>query len=266
MRDFAVAGYPRESIVFPKVFQVVEGDWGQVDSEGAAVALPATAARALNAKVGSSIGFEAGELTFHARVAAIVTMAPLDRFRCCFFFNSASARVSSGSLARRGASPCEQDGGSPPGAVSRVSYHVYNRHDGIDPASAAVAERRALQRSAHRDLCHDFRSGTSRVGSGSYAAVASSRDCSIEGAGRHASPVDSDLLNGVYGAGSQRGRERVSARVAAALAGGRILGSTYPSVSVLLVAPVGAIAIANLAGWLAISRFVGQEALGDSTA
>jgi len=47
----------------------------------------------------------------------------------------------------------------------------------------------------------------------------------------------------------------------AALAGGRFLGSTYPSASVLLVAPAGAIAIANLAGWLAIWRLVGKRPL-----
>ncbi len=46
-----------------------------------------------------------------------------------------------------------------------------------------------------------------------------------------------------------------------ALAGGRFLGSAHPSISILLVAPAGAIAVANLAGWLAIWRFTGKKPL-----
>jgi len=46
-----------------------------------------------------------------------------------------------------------------------------------------------------------------------------------------------------------------------AQAGDRFLGTAYPSLLVLLVAPAGAIGIANLAGWLAIWRFVGQRPL-----
>ncbi len=76
---------------FPKVIQILEGSWTSSDSGIPAVALPAMAARALNARVGSWIVFQAGELTLRARVAAIVSVGPLDRVpAAALLFNSAA--------------------------------------------------------------------------------------------------------------------------------------------------------------------------------
>jgi len=245
----------------PKAFQVVEGDWGQVGAEGAAVALPALAARALNAKVGSSIGFEAGGVTFHARVAAIVNVAPLDRFRCCFFLNSRAPGF--------------------PGAAWHGVVQV--------PANKMAEVRQAMYRAFPTTSTIDMTESIRLLQQWLSAVLFSVRLIAIfamvSAAALLASVVAATRLWRVrevallksLGAtrlrliriysteftvlGASAGVSGSLIAWLAALAGGRFLGSTYPSASVLLVAPAGAIAIANLAGWLAIWRFVGKRPL-----
>ncbi len=245
----------------PKVFQVVDGAWGQVDSEGAAVALPAPAARALKARVGSSIGFEAGELTFHARVAAIVNVAPLDRFRCCFFFNSRTPGFPAAGWHGVVEVPANKMS-----EVRQAMYRGFPTTSTIDMTESI----RLLQQWLSAVL---FSVRLIAIFAMIAAAVLLA---SIVAATRLWRVREIALLKAlgatrlqlirIYSTeftvlGASAGVSGSLLAWLTALAGGRILGSAHPSISILLVAPVGAIAVANLAGWLAIWRFTGKKPL-----
>jgi len=72
----------------PAIMELVEGSWPGTAGQSA-VALPRQAAQALGVRPGSNIEFEANGQRFSARVAALFRFGLLDRFRCCFVFNSA---------------------------------------------------------------------------------------------------------------------------------------------------------------------------------
>ena len=245
----------------PKVFQVLDGDWGQADGDRAAVALPALAARALHAKVGSSIGFEAGDLTFHARVAAIVNIAPLDRFRCCFFFNSQApgfpAAAWHGVVQVPTAKMAE---------VRQAMYRAFPTTSTIDVTESVRLLREWLSAVLFSvRLIAVFAMVSAAVLLASV--VAASRVWRVrEIALLRALGATRLQLIRIYSTeftvlGASAGVSGSLLAWMAGLAGGRFLGSTYPSVDVLLVAPAGAIAVANLAGWLAIWRFTGKKPL-----
>ena len=78
----------------PNAVEILDGAWWSGAREPE-VALPRMAAKALGARVGSRIEFDASGSIFTARVAAIDRIGPLDRLRCCFLF-SPSAPVREG--------------------------------------------------------------------------------------------------------------------------------------------------------------------------
>jgi putative ABC transport system permease protein len=246
---------------FPKVIQIVEGDWTQAASGPAIVAVPSMAARALGAKVGSWIGFESGELTFRARVAAIVSMGPLVRFRCCFLFNSAAPGF--------------------PGAAYQGVAEV--------PSNHVAAVRQALYRAFPTVSTVDMTESIHLLEEWLNAVLFSVRIIAIfamisaavllasvmaatrlwrirEIALLKALGATRAQLIRIYSMeftllGASAGLSGTLLAWLAALAGGRLLGTTYPSTSILLAAPAGAALIANVAGWLAVFRFVGQKPL-----
>jgi putative ABC transport system permease protein len=245
----------------PKVFQIVAGDWGHTDSDEATVALPALVARALNAKPGASIGFEAGELTFHARVAAIVNIAPLDRFRCCFFFNSRAP-------------------GFPAAAWHGVVQVPANKMPGMRQALyRAFPTMTTLDMTESIRLLQEWLSAVlSSVRLIAMFAMISAAIllASVVAATRLWRVREIALLKAlgatrfhlirIYATeftvlGASAGVSGSLLAWLVALAGGRFLGSSPPSVSVLWMGPAGAIAIANLAGWLALWRFTGKKPL-----
>ncbi|MEO8371090.1 MAG: FtsX-like permease family protein [Candidatus Solibacter sp.] len=245
----------------PPVFKMMEGEWGQVGSEGESVALPALAARALHAKVGSSITFEAGESTFHARLVAIVNTAPLDRFRCCFLFNSKAPGFPA--AAWHGV---VQVPASKMAELRQSMYRAFPTTSTIDMTESI----RLLQEWLNAVLFSVRLVAIFAMIAAAVllaSAVAATRLWRVReiallkalGATRLQLIRIYSTEFTVLGAGA--GVSGSLLAWLAALAGGRLLGSTYPSASVLLVAPVGAIAIANLAGWLAISRLVGKKPL-----
>ena len=246
---------------FPKLIQIVEGHWTQPASGPPVVALPAMAARALGAKVGSWIEFESGELTFKARVAAIVSMGPLVRFRCCFLFNSAAPGFPG--AAYHGVAEV------PPNNIAAVRQALYRAFPTV--STVDITESVHLLEEWLNAVLFSVR--VIAIFAMISAAVllasvmAATRLWRIrEIALLKALGATRSQLIRIYSMeftllGASAGLSGTLLAWLAALAGGRLLGSTYPSTAILLAAPAGAALIANLAGWLAVFRFVGQKPL-----
>jgi putative ABC transport system permease protein len=246
---------------FPKVIQILEGSWTPADSGTSAVALPGIAARALNARVGSWIVFEAGELTLRARVAAIVSVGPLDRFRCCFLFNSAAPGQSG--AAYHGVAEVPRD------KIAAVRVALYRAFPTVSTVDITESIRlledwlNAVLFSVRLIAIFAMISAAALLAS----IVAATRLWRIReiallkalGATRsqvvRIYSVEFSLL------GASAGLSGTLLAWLAAAAGRRLLGTAYPSVGLLLAAPAVAALIATAAGWLAIFRFVGLKPL-----
>jgi putative ABC transport system permease protein len=116
----------------PSVVELVEGSWWPASGEPA-VALPRMAARALEARVGSRILFDASGLTFTARVAAIDRIGPLDRLRCCFLF-SPSTPIQAGAT-------YQGIVGVRPGSVGTLRRELYRAFPAVTTVDATESLR-----------------------------------------------------------------------------------------------------------------------------
>jgi putative ABC transport system permease protein len=246
---------------FPKMIRIVEGGWGQTAVGPATVALPRMAARALGARVGSWIGFEAGELTFRARVAAIVSVGPLDRFRCCFLFNSAAPAFPG--AAYHGVAEV------PPDSISVARQALYRAFPTVSTVDITESVH-LLEEWLNAVLFSVRLIGIFAMISAAVllaSVMAASRLWRIrEIALLKTLGATRPQLIRIYSMeftllGASAGLSGTLLAWLAALAGGHLLGTTYPSAGILLAAPAGAALVANAAGWLAVFRFIGQKPL-----